>query len=336
VIVVEPLRSDQEERYESFVRSRPDALFYHSLVYRDLLVELLGCEQLYVAAWEGDVLSGVLPLLAAQGTSGRILNSLPYYGSNGDVLAVSAEAEAALVAAYSRLAEAPETLAATVVPNPFRTHATDGYPSDVNERRLAHVTPLESVEDLWGRVEPSARRNVRRARRIGIEATRDDEALPRLHQLHDENIRALGGLPKERRFFELVQRKLRAGDHYRVWVALQQGEVVAALLNFELGRTIEYFTPAISHRHRADQPLALVLAAALEDAIERGLTRWNWGGTWLSQESLRRFKLKWGAEEQSYTYSVKLNDRSLLRRRPDAIMAEFPGFYVVPYTALEE
>jgi hypothetical protein len=336
VIVVEPLRADQEERYEVFVRSQPDALFYHSLVYRDLLVELLGCEQLYLGAWEGDALRGVLPLLASSGSSARVLNSLPYYGSNGDVLAESAEAEDALVAGYAQLAEADDTLAATVVPNPFRAHATDGYPSDLHERRLAHVTPLDSVEELWGRVEPSARRNVRRARRVGIEAARADDALPQLYQLHDENIRALGGLPKERRFFELVQQRLCPGDHYRVWAAVQQGEVVASLLTFELGGTIEYFTPAISHRHRADQPLALVLAVALEDAIERGLTRWNWGGTWLSQESLRRFKLKWGAEERSYTYSVKLNDRSLLRRRPDAIMAEFPGFYVVPYTALEE
>jgi hypothetical protein len=335
-VIVEPLRSDQEERYEAFVRSQPDGLFYHSLAYRDLLVELLGCEQLYLAAWEGDVLKGVLPLLAAVGSSGRVLNSLPYYGSNGDVLAVSAEAETALVSGYVRLAEAAETLAATVVPNPFRGHVTKGYPADLCERRLAHVTPLESVDELWRRVEPSARRNVQRARRAGIAAVRDDDALLRLHGLHDENIRALGGLPKERRFFDLVQERLRPGDDYRVWAAMLEGEVVAALLTFELGRTIEYFTPAISHRHRADQPLAAVLSAALEDAIERRVTRWNWGGTWLSLESLRRFKRKWGAEEQDYTYSVKLNDRSLLRRRPDAIMAEFPGFYVVPYTALEE
>jgi hypothetical protein len=59
VIVVEPLRSDQEERYEAFVRSQPDALFYHSLAYRDLLVELLGCEQHYLAVWDDDALRGV-------------------------------------------------------------------------------------------------------------------------------------------------------------------------------------------------------------------------------------------------------------------------------------
>ncbi len=234
------------------------------------------------------------------------------------------------------MAETAETLAATVVPNPFRERRTEGYPADLLEQRLAHVTPLESVEELWRRVEPSARRNVQRARRAGIDAVRRDEALPRLYQLHDENIRALGGLPKEQRFFDLVQQRLRSGDDYRVWAAMREGEVVAALLTFELAQTIEYFTPAICHRHRAEQPLALVLAAALEDAIERGLKRWNWGGTWLSQESLRRFKRKWGAEERSYAYSIKVNDRSLLRREPAAIMDEFPGFFVVPYSALEE
>jgi hypothetical protein len=329
VISVEPLRSDDEERYEAFVRAHPDALFYHSLGYRDLLVELLGCRQHSLVAWADGEVGGVLPLLA----SGRVLNSLPYFGSNGDVLATSDEAERALVDSYCALAG--EMRAATVIANPFRSRPTEGYPADLHEERFAHVTPLNSVDELWQRVEPSARRNVQKARRAGVEVARDDDALPRLHELHDENIRALGGRPKERRFFDLVRRRLRPGDDYRVWTARLRGEVVAALLTFELNGTVEYYTPAIAHAHRSEQPLALVLATALEDAIERGVTRWNWGGTWLSQETLRRFKRKWGAEERRYTYSVKVNDRSLLRRTPVAIMAEFPGFFVVPYTALE-
>ena len=52
------------------------------------------------------------------------------------------------------------------------------------------------------------------------------------------------------------------------------------------------------------------------DAVERGYAWWNWGGTWLTQEGVLRFKRKWGARERRYRYFVKLNDRSLFDESP--------------------
>jgi lipid II:glycine glycyltransferase (peptidoglycan interpeptide bridge formation enzyme) len=119
-----------------------------------------------------------------------------------------------------------------------------------------------------------------------------------------------------------------------VYVALLDGEVVAGLLVFLFNGTAEYFTPAVHHDHRSEQPLALLLLEAMAAAAARGCRRWNWGGTWSSQDGVYRFKRKWGARDGRYRYYVQINDESLLDAAPDELRARFGDFYVVPFSAL--
>jgi hypothetical protein len=326
-VIVETLDATGEDGYDAFLRSRPEALVYYSRSYRDLLVELLGCDDRSLVAREDGEVRGVMPLLHRSG----VFNSLPYYGSNGGVLASDATAAAALVKEYDALATAPDTVSATVVSNPFGGAGPSPVHNLVDER-IAHFTSL--ADDPLARIEPSARRNVRRAESAGIVVRADPDALSRLYELHDENIRALGGRPKSRAFFDLIARRLVVGDEWQVFAAYRGGEMVAGLLLLYFERTVEYFTPAIDHRYRADQPLAAILSTAMEDAAARGLERWNWGGTWSSQESLRRFKVKWGAEESRYGYFVQLNRPELLDSTPAALYERYGDFFVLPYSAL--
>jgi hypothetical protein len=322
-MIVETIDAARVDAVETFLRERPEALIYYSQSYRDLLVELLGCEDRTLVAREGDEIRGVLPLLYR----GGVYNSLPYYGSNGGALGDAPP----LIEAYAELATADEIASATIVSNPF----ADAGPPPVHnllDERLAHFTSLAG--DPLSRVEPSARRNVRRAAAAGIEVRADPAALPALHALHEENILALGGRPKARAFFDLVGDRLVPGEQWQLFAAYRGDAMVAGLLLLYFGRTVEYFTPAIDHRHRSDQPLAAVLATAIEDAAARGYERWNWGGTWQAQESLRRFKVKWGAEELKYTYFVQLNAQQLLDSSPHDLYARYGDFFVLPYSAL--
>jgi hypothetical protein len=290
-----------------------------------LLCELLGCRDRSLAAVEGGELRGVFPLLEL----GGVLNSLPYYGSNGGVLADDAAAEAVLVEAFVDLAA--DARAATVIENPFAPRGFPGVPTTHSDERIAQWTELPADG-----VEASAGRNVRKAARAGIVVGRDAAELPRLHELHEENIAGIGGRPKARRFFDLVPRYLAEGEGFELWVARRDGKTVAALLTLLFNRTVEYYTPAIDHDARSLQPLAAILDAALAHAAERGFTRWNWGGTWHSQEGVHRFKRKWGARETTYAYHVRVNDETLLDASPDELLERFPGFYVVPFSALRE
>lgn len=321
MIEVAEVGAGEPGAWDAYLRGREGSLVYGSAGFRALLCELLGCRDLSLAATEGGELRGVLPLLELDG----VLNSLPYYGSNGGALADSPQIFDALVGAYSELAAGARS--ATLIENPFERGSYERLPRTHRDERVAQWTDLPAAG-----IEPSARRNVRRAAEAGIVVERDATDLPRLHELHDENIRALDGRPKERRFFDLVPRHVE----FELWVARREGRTIAALLTLPFNRTVEYYTPAIEHDARPLQPLAAILDAALADAAARKFTRWNWGGTWDSQSGVHRFKRKWGAREARYAYHVQVNDEGLLEASPDDLLARFPGFYVVPFAVLRE
>jgi hypothetical protein len=326
VIEVRALTEADEPAYAALVSERPDGLLYHSPAYRDLLVDELGCRAEYLGAFEGGELRGALPVM----WSGAVANSLPFYGSHGSVLAADARVRGALVRAWDERATDRATAAATLVANPFSAEPPPAPAHDFSDERISQVTPLAAPPAL----EASARRNVRKADRLGVVVTREPDALGELHALHRQNIEAIGGRAKPASFFAAVPRHFTAGEEFDVYVARLDGETAALLLVFWLGAAAEYYTPAIAPRHRPAQPLAAILHVALADAAARGLRAFNWGGTWHAQGTLRRFKRKWGARESTYRYFTKLNDRALLDATPDELHARHPHFYIVPFAVL--
>jgi Acetyltransferase (GNAT) domain len=326
-----------DEAWDAFLTQCAGGLVYYSSRYRNLLVEELGCEPEYLVARDGGEIRGVLPLMWSDDAGDRVLNSLPYYGSHGAPLATSSDAERALIEAWNDRAADSRTVAATMVANPFR--GADALEPDHNltDRRISQVTALPDdpdAERILSLVESSARRNVRRAARAGIEVEADPSAWSDLYEIHGANMSAIGGLPKSRRFFDAVTRHLRAGEDFDLWVARLDGEMIAGLLVLHFNRVSEYFTPATRHEHRSDQPLALILVKAMTEAVRKGSRLWNWGGTWSTQDGVYRFKRKWGAKEGDYRYFIRVNDRSLLEASPEELRERFPHFYVAPFSAL--
>jgi hypothetical protein len=338
VIEVRPLAADEGAVWDDLLRSA-DGLLYHSIGYRDLLLDHLGCEPEYLVADRDGTLEGVLPMMWSSGKVGdRVLNSLPFYGSHGGPVAKTAEAHAALLAAWDERATDGGTAAATLVANPFAKSRLPEPAHTHRDSRISQVTTLPAEprgERILELIDSSARRNVRKADRAGFGIDRDANALTDLWEIHDANMAAIGGLAKPRSFFEAVPRHFRDGEDFDVWVARADGRVVAGLLVFYFNQVAEYFTPAVEHDRRPDQPLALILVDAMAHAATIGTNRWNWGGTWSTQDGVYRFKRKWGAEDGSYTYYVQVNDPSILDSSHEELRDAFPNFYVVPFSALK-
>jgi lipid II:glycine glycyltransferase (peptidoglycan interpeptide bridge formation enzyme) len=125
------------------------------------------------------------------------------------------------------------------------------------------------------------------------------------------------------------------GRDWRLHVAERGGEPLAALLTFEAATTVEYVMPVVIESARTLQPTAAIIAAAMAEASSRGCTRWNWGGTWLTQEGVYRFKKKWGADERRYRYYVTVNDESVRARSAADLAAAYPWYFTLPYASLQ-
>jgi hypothetical protein len=336
---VEALAPQYEEAYEAFVVNHPAGLLYESLRFRELLTSLLpSCRDLYLLALDGGDIRGVLPVLATDGPDGRVVNSLPYYGSHGGPLG-DVEACTVLLDAWDELATADGTAAATLIQNPFATELPREPSHNLVDQRLNQTTDLRgrdaSPSAVLELIDGSARRNVRKASRAGVIVETAPGELPAVAEIHRENMTSIGVRPKDKAFFEAVHRIFRAGDDFDVFVAQLDGEVVAGLLVFYFGRTAEYYTPVVRHDHRASQPLAAVLLHALVHARGRGIERWNWGGTGIDNEGVFRFKRKWGAETRRYSYFTRLGSDDLRSRGRDAILEAYGHFYVLPFSALQ-
>lgn len=334
-MIVRTLRPEENEYYDQFLLRHQYSLFYHSSKYKTFLKELLGCEEQYLLAVEGEVIRGVLPLLFMERDRRRVYNSLPYYGSNGGIITDSDFARQKLTEAYNDIALSRSTISITVVTNPFDDQDAKGFVHNFEDYRIGQFIPLsnEGVDWMSG-IEASARRNVKKAMASGVSVGRDGSQIERLWQIHQANITVIGGYPKANAFFALVPRYFHEGEDYDLYVAQKDGVTIAALLVFYFNRTVEYFVPATDIEYRSIQPLALILLTALTEARQRGFIRWNWGGTWPTQTTLYRFKRKWAAVDRPYSYYTQLNDPSVLMKSKTELMAEFTNFFVVPFSAL--
>jgi hypothetical protein len=332
VSVVE-LSQDWEAPWDEFVAAHPGGLLYHSLRFRDLLIGLLGCRARYALAVDDGAVTGAMPLLVADGPHGEVLNSLPYYGSPGGPLASSDAAARALTDWYASQIAGPSVAAATVVENVF-SPSPSRVPHDVTDSRVNHMTDLrglETDEHLAAAIEASARRNVRKAMRAGVDVTVESDNLGDLEELHLRSMRLAGGAAKSSAFFSGVEEHFRADEDFRIYVARVDGRPAACLLLFYFADTVEYYVPAVDPEHRSLQPLAAILAHAMPDAAGRGAVRWNWGGSWPGHDTLMRFKAKWGGRPQPYTYWVKVNSPAVAEDSPEALLDAYPGFYVRPF-----
>lgn len=324
---------DREPEIAAFVADHPQGMIYYTPAFRRYLLAMLGGECRSMLAFEDGRLTGVLPLLAKSGPYGAILNSLPFFGSNGGILATSAAAEIALRAEYERVA-AKDVVASTWISHPFMEVVPPQH--DLTDERIAQWTELPSggLDALFPNIDSSARRNVQRALAEGVTVRETPEALGFLEKIHRENMGAIGGRAKPREFFSCLDQTMTYGRDWRLYLAERGGEELAALLTFEASQTVEYVMPVVKETARGLQPTAAILSRAMGDAIARGFTRWNWGGTWLTQQGVYRFKKKWGALERRYHYYITLNDTALRHHSAAGLTEAYPWFYTLPYAAL--
>jgi hypothetical protein len=336
---VEALTPSLAARYDEFLLSRPETLLYQSWRYQSLLMDLLGCLQrgLLVLDSDSNVLAA-LPLMAMDGPYGTVLNSLPFYGSNGAMIGDDSAARNELAVVYRRMLQEPGMAASVIIENPLGPSGADGFDYDLTDERIGQLTRLPSSDGgeaaLMQSLHYKTRNMIRKADRLGVEVIVDNNSLPFLADVHEENMRAIGGIAKPRRFFEVLTRHFRPNQDYRVYVASVNGRPVAGVLVFFFNRTAEYYTPVVLKDYRDSQALSAAIFRAMCDAAKQGYVWWNWGGTWLTQGGVYRFKSRWGTQDMRYRYFIAVHNPAVLRASRGELLAGYPSFFTVPFSAL--
>ncbi len=326
--------------YENFLKQHECAMIYYSQKYKNFLKELLGAESLYLVAEGKDKkIEGILPLLVKTGQYGTVINSLPYYGSNGGILSTNLLAKKALLEEYISLIETRKYACSTIIDNPLDQNY-DYDRIDVNERdsRIGQLTNIsgqfDTMETLMVKFHYKTRNIIRKAIKSNIKVDVDNNLFSFLEEIHNDNMKSIGGMAKNSRFFNLVPKYFSEGVDYDIYVARHEGVPVSAMLVFYYGSIVEYYTPVIVREFRHLQPLSLLIATAMFNASSRGFKWWNWGGTWQSQDGVYDFKSKWGTQDIIYNYHTTIVDQELYNCTKEQLLEAYPGFYIMPFTSL--
>lgn len=331
------LEENYFEQYENFLLQFEESLFYYSIKYKLFLEELLGAESHYLIVLDTkDDIQAVLPIMITTGKYGKILNSLPYYGSNGGILSNNKEAYQVLLNDYYKLTE--NVAGSTYVSNPLQQSVADlNY--DVLDKRIGQWTAIGYSEDIEENImlsfASSARRNVRKAIKENVTVEIDNTQIAFLYETHYENITSVGGKAKDKKFFTLIDEYFEQGKDYDIYIAKLKGEKIGALLLFYYNQTVEYFTPAVVSQYRNVQALPLVIYQAMCDASRKKFKWWNWGGTWLTQDGVYKFKNKFGATDKEYKYFIKINNEAIYKASKQELLEEYDNFYVIPFDKLK-
>jgi len=343
--IIKSLNEVNSSLYVNYLSRNKNSLIYYSLAYKKLLENLLGATSNYYLALEGGIVKGVMPTMSLDGKFGRVINSLPFYGSHGGPLADTPDIYRQLINYFISKTQDKDMCVASYISHPFIQADIE---EDVNKKieladyRIWQMTPLlasidksESQNLILSSIDSSARRNIKKSAKEGISVSEENDMLEFVYESHVEGMNEIGGNSKSHDFFEYLPLYFTAGSDYRIYVARKDGIPIAALLLLYYGEFVEYFVPVTRVLYRNSQPMAALLIQSMTEAANLGFKWWNWGGTWATQTGVYRFKKKWGAEEGRYDYHIYLNNSDILCASSDELLKAYPNFYTVPFNMLE-
>lgn len=349
-MTIELLNESIEKAYDDFLLTSPDTLLFASNKYRKLLKKFLNEEDFYfVAIDQNKNIVGALPaFLKKNALCGNILNSLPFYGSNGGVIEFenNIEVRKALVGAFYSFARENNCVASTLVSSslePLKIFYDEYVDYTCKDSRIGQVTPLplfsasaDNDEMVMKLIDSKMRNLIRKAQKLEIKIGKEERVscLDFLITTHQENLAAIGGIAKSENFFKLVPEFFIYGSDYKIYYAKKDGQLIAALLLFYYNKTVEYYTPVIKAEFRSSQPMSLIIFEAMKEAVANGYRWWNWGGTWASQGGVYHFKSQWGTQDKMYYYYTKIFDETILNKTKEQLLEAYPYFFVAPFNII--
>jgi FemAB-related protein (PEP-CTERM system-associated) len=308
--VVRPLAEDDATAWQAFISSRDDAVFYHTLAWRDFVKTVFGHQPYYLLCEQAGRITGILPLFLVRfPLLGSKLISLPYDIGAGGPLAVDAQAS-------SQLARHAMTLARQLQAGylQFRCAATNAALAqlDLDESQpviLSEIV-LDNEKDVWSRIEKDHRKAIRKAQNRGV-VTREAVSLNDYLGFFDVYLRvfrAFGTPPYGRDYFEHMWHDLAGAGYARLILAEVEGRCIGGLLMFAFGRNLTSKFAAVLPEGVPMRAYPALYWRAMEIGLQENYARLSWGTSSRDQAGLIEFKERWGATSNATAfYDLAIN-----------------------------
>lgn len=189
---------------------------------------------------------------------------------------------------------------------PFEIHANvagmaTASPNVVTELDLSR---FHKTEELLATFHPSQiQRRLRKAECLELRSSSDHELFEAFAELQARTRRRQGAPTYPKRFFPIMAEEL--GHVARCHIAKHQGRTVTGIVFIHCGETALYGYGASSDdlEHRKLGANQLAMWSAIREAFEAGCTLIDFGSSPVNQESLWRYKERWGGVTRPLVHS---------------------------------
>lgn len=329
---------------DKFLTKNENSLIYYSNNYLKFLQVFLKEQPQVIVAKERGELVGMLPFMIKRSRKlGNVINSSPFYGSNGGVMAQQFDSliYRLLLDKFDEIALENNCITSTFITSPFEK-ANDwldsNYKFDCKDYRIGQITFLpEKPEMVMDVLHSKTRNTVRKAMKTikKIEYENGLNYLDFIFETHKENLTAINGIYKPNDFFNRVVDEFSYGNQLRIYIGFDEfNNPITGLLNLYFNKTIEYFVPVTVSKYRDLQPLSGLIYKAMQDGVQDNYKFWNWGGTWATQGGVYNFKSRWGTSDLDYHYYTKIYNKNIINIKSSELLQEFPYFFVLPFSKL--
>lgn len=288
----------QADAWDDFVDRHPDATGYHRWGWLEILSGAMRLRVHALGAWHGREIVGVLPLARQRPWPfAASLLSVPF-ASYAGVVADERAIEESLLSAAVELARA-EGIARIELRNQ-RPRATAWGRREDKVRFTLDVS--EGEESLWRRVPSARRRQVRQARRAGLEANVGGiEHLDAFYRIVSGKWRDHGTPILPRHFFAAVME--RFPDDTRICLVRSGSHIAAAGFLYRHGECVE--NPWLGSRQEFAGSRAGILLywTMMVEAIRWGCATFDMGRS-SRDEGPYAFKKQWNAVEEPLVWSI--------------------------------
>jgi FemAB-related protein (PEP-CTERM system-associated) len=273
--------------WESYVEARGDAAGYHSWRWRRVFERAFGHECVYLAARQGGLIVGVLPMVQIKSLLfGRTLTSLPFLNYGG-VMADAPEIAQALLDAASEQARQRRC---SHVELRHTTRQFAGLPCKQHKVAMQ----LRAADAVWDTLDRKVRNQIRKAEKSGLVVERGGLALvDDFYGVFARNMRDLGTPVYSRRLFEEVLRAFP--ERAQVHVVRLNGLPIAAGLTYRTKEMVQLPWASSIRSFNALCPNVLLYWDAIQYARDNGAAIFDMGRS-TPNEGTFKFKAQWGAQ----------------------------------------
>jgi FemAB-related protein (PEP-CTERM system-associated) len=312
-VTVDLLGSEEESKWEAFVREHSDGHIYHTLTWKKVTSEGFGHESYFLRAIDkSNAILGILPLFLVKGIYGRRLVSVPMR-DRGGILANNAQTASHLV---SRAIELTRELKSRYLE--LRS-LQEIDPLVVSQNNLhcerywitTRIDLSPGVDSLWKALDKkSLRWAIKKAGKLGVQIEVSDglEGIETFYEIFVRTRRSMGIPPFSKKLFISIWEHLIQKDKANLFLAWKDHVAINGMINLFSKDTFIPAYAAPQNEWRKHYPSEFVIWNTIEWAATNGFYYYDFGADSPNQKGLLWFKKKWGGVQHPMYNYYFLND----------------------------